>query len=281
MKKLMFLIPLMFLLGIFLVNAAGVDCNLSFPLTNGKLGNFSSFNVTYNASGSAGNVTAWVEGRSATTRNSSFSFVANATNTSNRFHVNITLANSIILEDSNDWEFRATCYLNASQTSTVQYTAVTTSATNTGILLDRTTPNTPTGITYTNPVQSGNTITATIARANTNRCFILFGSPTAPRKAMTLSGSTCTFTAGRDNPPNSDYQTYIMADDRTNQSISDVQSVTVRAVTSDSGGLFGDAAIFSGGATGGAKPFSKVNNNQIALILVLALAFLYFKNKKH
>ena len=243
MKKLFLILPL-FLLSLFFVNAAGIDCNLSVPST---LGNLSVFNVTYNASITTHNVSAFVEGRSATTRNSSFSFIANNTNTSNRFHVNVTLQNEVIAEDSDDWEFRATCYLNASGSET----SVTTSSTISNRLLDRHKPAPPTAITFTNPLEVDNTITATINRNLANRCFIRFGSPSTPRNAMTLSGSTCTFTVGRDNPINSDYQTFIEADDRTNSTLSNVQSVTIRAVSSDGGGLFGGGTITTGANVGG------------------------------
>ncbi len=274
MKKLMFLIPFIFLLSIFFVNA---DCNL----TSTSIGNRTALNVSINTSGGDNilSATASFWATSASTRNSS-ELIGNVSNTSNRLHVNYTFPDSMILEDSNDYTVWATCYLNSSQ-ATIDNVKVENSTILTSVLFDRTKPAVPTGITYTNPVKDGNTIKATINLELANRCWIRFGGQNTERKAMTLSGSTCTFTAGVNNPPNSDYQAYISADDRTNETLSSVQNVIIRAVQSDGGGLFGDTLVSQTDSFGkGKQPFSKFDNKSIAVILILILLFLYFKNKK-
>jgi len=277
----------MFLLSLFYVNAS-IDCNLTVPTS---IGNLSVLNATFNTSadGSTGNVSVFFEGRSASVRNSSFSFVANITNTSNLRHVNLTLPNSAILEDSDDWEFRATCYANASSSTITIAENVATSSTITGRLLDRTDPSSPTSITFTNPVKVDDTITATITRDTANRCYIRFGSSNAPRKAMTLSGSTCTYTVSRENPPNGAYAVFIEADDRTNSTPTNQQNVEILSATSDGGGILSGAQIQLPQSTGiqgafgaSTNPFlAKANNmlssNPIVVILVLGLLIYIIK----
>jgi len=287
MKKILLIFPLVFLFSLFFVHAT-ISCNLTVPTV---VNSGTALNVSYNISGAQSdvNVSVFIEARSASTRNSSYSFVANVTNTSNLRHTNFTFTTSLttlIIEDSNDYDFRATCYLNQSGVSTIGGTAdtVTTSSTLSDRTIDRTTPTVPASITYTNPVQRANTITSTINLNNTNRCWIRFGSSNVERRTMAISGSgdlrTCTFTVGRNSPPNSDYASYLSADDRSNETLSTSRNIVIRGTTSDGGGLLGDTIVTQTDGFEKQSPFSKVDNKSIAVILVLILLFLYFKNKK-
>lgn len=160
----------------------------------------------------------------------------------------------------------------------------------TTVTIDQTNPTAPTAITFSNPVEDGETITATINRDDSNRCFIRFGGNTVPRLAMTLSGSTCTYTVTRNNPPNSDYQAYVSADDAgtDSEAISSVQSITISAVKSDGGGLFGAGAQITfpndnsvQSALGVSNnPFAPKNDKKTIAIVLIIILVLYLRNKK-
>ena len=292
MNKKLLLIPLFFIFSLFFVNA-GIDCNLSIPNTN-RIGNNTILNITFNVSadGSTGNMTVDVQAQSASTRNSTYANIdLNGTgNTSQLRHFNITFRNAIVLEDSNDYSFRAFCYMNNTQAfGTNEYGGVSSAVAD--VLVDRHRPAPVAAITFTNPVKTDNTITATLNRELANRCWIRFGGPLVPRRAMTLSGSTCTFTVGRDNPPNSDYPAFIESDDRTNVTLSTQQSITILGSTSDGGGILSGATIEIPQSKGGqsilkgqqSNPFApkkQDKDNWVIWAVGAFLVFLYFKGKK-
>lgn len=291
MKKLILLLPLVFLLGIIFVSAID-DCNLTAPnSTNNVIRSGFMFNVTHNQTGDGteNNITVVIQAKSASTLNTSYSVVINETNATNLRHLNVSLQGKFVLGDSNDYVFRALCFWNGTGEGSK------TSAEVSGVTLDRSKPQVATSITFTNPVKDTQTITATIDRNTTNKCFIKFGGHTVERRAMTLSGTTCTYTVGKNNPPNSDYDTYINTDDNTNTTDSGIQYVSIKAVSSDGGGLFGGStfvteggdssgqSVFGGGTS--SNPFLpnqgfKLDDKTGALLIIGLLVFLYIKNKK-
>ena len=289
-KKLLFVVYLALLFGIMNISAnAALTCGFQAPSASGSsLGNLSLINVSYSDSGATtptrASYTVSVNISSPSTRNSSsVSSIFDIANTTGGtmaalFSVNSSFPNSIIVEDSTDYTLACSCRNNTD--------AVNCNATLTSTLVDRTSPSPPTAITFTNPLQDGNTITATIDRTLANRCWILFGGAGVPRRAMTLSGSTCTFTVAKDTPPNSDYQTFVQADDRTNTTNSAVQSITIRGTPSGGGGLYGanieiDNSQGQSVIGGQSNPFAPKKNNDVFVWAVLAfVAFLLFKGKK-
>ena|SRR3990167_6321145 len=279
MKKTILISLLVFLLSLFFVYADELTCTLLAPTTGSSVGNLSVFNLSFAGGTNNATVTGYFNASSASTRNSSAGTLLWSLANLTAIHtlngsINITINKSMIFEDSDDVVVEA-----AVETSVGR---VDCGSTATGVLVDRTMPAPPTGITYTNPLVVDNTITATINRELANQCFIRFGSSNAPRKAMALSSSTCTFTVARDNPPNSDYQTFISASDRTNETLSTVQNVVIRAVTSDGGGVLGGTLVKtpSGVSAQSVFPTLDAKNKQVLAIVLLLLAFLYFKNKK-
>lgn len=296
MKKLMLLLPFIFLIGILFVNAT-IDCNITNPSTNSIINTGTQLNITYNAStsGNTANVTVALFAKSiAQSQNTSFyALIFNQSNISNRLHVNITFpSTNPVLGDASDYSFFATCYENATAAGATA-DQVTNSSIISSVQLDRTSPSVATGITFTNPVGASGTITASITRGNTNRCFLRFGGPSVSRTAMTLSGSTCTFTVTSNNPPNSDYSTFVETDDNSNSTLSAVQYITIRGTKSDGGGLFGGTLVTTGdssssgqSAIGGSSsnPFLpnqgfKFDEKTGAVIIIALLAYLYFKKK--
>lgn len=256
---------------------AAIDCNLTVPTV---VGNLSQINVSVNTTGTVTTSAAFFAYSSLTRNSSTATMLANVTNSSRTLAVNLTFGNNIILEDSNDYSVYAICYNNGTGTNGALES--TTSATTTGITFDRTKPTPPTAITFTNPVKSGDTITATIDRANANRCYIQFGGTNTPLLAMTLSGSTCTYTVSSNNPPNSAYNTFFVANDRTNSTTSSLNYVTVQSTTSGggtlSGTLTGDQAQIQQVQDASTSP-SKNKATMLLIVLGIGL-FLLFGNKK-
>src|SRR3990167_3138370 len=156
----------------------------------------------------------------------------------------------------------------------------------TTVTVDLSNPTAPTAVTFSNPVEADETITATINRQDSNRCFVRFGSSGAPRQAMTLSGSTCTFTVTSNNPPNSAYQAFVTADDNgaDAEALSAAQNIEITATRSDGGGLFGDGAQITlpndnsvQSALGlSSNPFAPKDKKMVFLIIVIIVAIIYF-----
>jgi len=160
----------------------------------------------------------------------------------------------------------------------------------TTVTVDLSNPTAPTAVTFSNPVEADETITATINRQDSNRCFVRFGGVGAPRQAMTLSGTTCTFTVTANNPPNSAYHAFVTADDAGSDSeaLSAVQNIEITATKNDGGGLFGagasivmpnDNSVQS--ALGlSSNPFAPKQKQNAVVIVIIIIAIIISKNKK-
>jgi len=159
----------------------------------------------------------------------------------------------------------------------------------TTVTIDQTDPSAPTSITYTNPVDDGDTLTSTIDRDNANRCWVKFGGN--PKVAMTLSGSTCTYTVTNGIPVNSIYETVFSADDGTDaEAVAAI--VTVQITATPNGGLVigGGEAVISVDADGNptnsaigfnSNPFNPKQKQNNALVVAIVGAFvLYMVFKK-
>src|SRR3990167_2546930 len=287
MKKTI-LLPIMLLFLIFGVTSvsAAFNCGFQVPASGGTIGNRSLINVSFsgdNTYGQNATINISVSMISVSTRNNTLAtgIITNLTNHT-ATSINMTLNNSFAFDDSNDYTLNCECYAG-NQTASCN-------STRTSITLDRTSPAPLTGITFTNPVLADNTITATINLELANRCWVRFGGPSVARRAMTLSGSTCTFTASKDNPPNSDYETYLEADDGTNATLTTLQYITIRASQSDGGGILSGATIQLPPSKGGQSllgggssknPFAPQNkgNNGIIVIAIIVL-LIYLRNNK-
>lgn len=138
MKKVTSILFLsMFFLVISAVSSlATIDVNLTVgsTITTGGY-----FNISYNASDTMNNVSVLLEGRSTSTINSSFSVIANFTNSTQLRRANYTLSDANILVDATDWTFRATVFENGS-CSNCGSASVATSASVTGVTLSRSRP---------------------------------------------------------------------------------------------------------------------------------------------
>lgn len=226
---------------------------------------------------------------SASTANSSTRVIYNITNSTatnaNLGYVNFTFGDDLILEDSNDYS------CTAISTGVGAADAVTSSALT--VLVDRTAPTAASAVTFANPIADAGTVTATLTDANTIACFIRFGSPAAPRLAMTISGTTCTFTVGRNNPSNGAYQAFIETHDNTNATLTSAQNIEILAVLSDGGGLFSGAQVqlpanqgLQGALGGSSNPFApkqglqQLLSNPIVLIIIGITAYLLLSKKK-
>lgn len=292
MKKIIILpfLILAFVLGasqVFAVEATG-SCGFTSQLASGgSIGNNTLINVSYNyINGTQINISVYLT--SPSTRNSTVAtgLIANITNVT-AGSINLTMNNTFRFDDSNDYTLDCKCFGNTTISS---YSC---NSTRTGMLLDRTRPETPSAITFTNPVKDTDTITATINLELANQCFIKFGGN---KIAMTRSGSTCTFTAARgsNSPADSDYQMAIIADDRTNETQSADQSVTIDANPNGDGGWLGGGLQYTSsdnqniqGALGGGssnpfapKPTGLKSIPPLGWVIIAIVAVMLFGNKK-
>lgn len=297
MKKLIFIIPFIFLLSLF--SASAINCAFITPAANGAtLQAGSIINITFSNGGLATTdeiISLIINASSPSTRNSSAltRIIANQSNltgavlmASSSINLSLPVQSFDWIEDSNDYTLTASV-----ENSTAR---VDCNATRTSVILDRTTPSIATGITYTSPVRDTNTITATINAVNSNRCYIKFGGN--PLTLMTRSGtnnSLCTYTAARgtNNPADGDYPFIIKADDRSNSTDTSIRYVTIDADQSGDSGYLSNAvvqvvqtsdgrqSILGGGQANPFLPKKKNNDNMIILMVVVFLAFLYLRKK--
>lgn len=285
MKKILFL---MVFLGLFCVGIANATIStpiMTSPATGGTIAQNGVINIT-----SANTVINWtsclVQAMSPSTANSSWSTVINLTNTTENDaglgDLNGTLSSMYVLEDASDYSWRAICY-NSSDAEATGSSA--TSAIVTSVIVDRTTPTAPSSVTFSNPVESGETITATVVGAETTNCYIRFGSQNTPRYVMSLSGNTCTYTVTGDNPPDSSYSAFVEASDGKDNTFSSAQNIEIDAVKSDGGGVLSGAQVtLTGGSSNPLSPRSRLRDllsNPIVIVVVLAGAGLYFYNKNN
>lgn len=276
-KKL--LVPI-FMTLLFVFSAFGYTITMRSPATNGYITTGSLLNVSFD---SGENLTALaIFAYSSSTRNSSSSsLVINISNNTatdfNTGDANATFRSSFVFDDSNDYTFTCTAYNNSGATQAC-------SVSSTGVDIDTQVTTAPSSITFSNPVQSGNTITATVSLANAHLCYIGFGGN--PRQSMTRSGTTCTYTVQRDSPPNGDYQVILTASDGTNESTSATQYITIRSALSDGGGLWGGTLVEekSNGAQSvlgsSSNPFQKNDNRGLLIVVAIVLGLILFKGKR-
>lgn len=256
MKKLIIL-PLLILALILGANSvfAVFNCGIQTPSSNTYIGNRTLINITFSGDNTYGqnatfNATATLF--SLLSRNSSaVNIIKNITNHT-ATSINMTFNNSFVFDDANSYTLNCRCFAgnqSAACNSTV-----------TGLVIDRTKPAAVTAVTFTNPVTDTKTITATMNINLARKCWIKLGGN---RIAMTLSGSTCTYTAtrGASSPPDGDYQMSIIADDFTNETASAEQSVTIDADQNGDGGWLGGGLQYTPsanqglqGALGGGSP---------------------------
>lgn len=287
MKKIISLISLIFFLNIFSVYS--LNCGFERPASSfSSLGNNTLINVSYSNAGiTEATIRVDVNISSPSTRNSSsLTSIFSISNTtggslSAPFSVNSSFPNGVIIEDSNDYTIACSC--------TNSTTSVNCNSTRTSMTVDRLLPAPPSSITFSNPLKAGDTITMTINRGLANSCFVLFGGTGVSRTPMTLSGSTCTYTVQANSPSNGDYQTYFSASDKLNETLSNLNYVTVSASGSGGDGILtGEIPLPSSqkgqSILGGQQtnPFvpQKKNDNWGMWAVVGFLVFLYFKGKK-
>ncbi len=286
MKKIISIL-LMFLMSLLLANFANAafSCNVSSQQSINEGTNISIAVSTGMGTAYYGEIYMYSAGQTQNT--STTTLIANVTN-STLSTLNFTMPSfdALILQDGSDYTVGVIVW-NGTDTTKGQSDANRTGCTNiSSRTLDRTKPSVPTSIVFTNPLKDTNTITATINRSAANRCFVRFGGPSVERRAMTLSGSTCTFTVGQNNPPNSDYQAYVEADDRTNATLSVIQYITIRAVQSDGGGLFGGTLVTTqdqngqSALGGSSNPFAPKKNNTQTIIIIAIIVYFVFLRKK-
>jgi len=259
----------------------GTELNASFNVTDQQgagqnTGNFSSVSVLF-------------EARSTLTANSSFAFLANATNTSAQNYTNFTMpaANLIIIEPADNYDIRATCY-GITVGSSDAGDNVTVATTVTGVTIDLgDVPAIPTTSHATDTVfddVTTKTVTYAVAGPNTTSCRIAFLSDgDAPRFsgtntfAMTHSGDTCTYTVSKAAVPDGTYSTYVQATDETNSSIS--SKVNLRIKTLEGGAI--DPISEIGVNLDKVIPDNR-KNLQIAVVLILFVVIgwaMFFKKK--
>ena len=280
MKKILILLPLIFILSMFYAYGLACGFNNPTPASSSTIGNNTMLNASYSNAGTT-DPTISIEfslQSSSLSRNTSLSMIANISNNTAVFglaSINTSFPNSVIMDDAGDYTLSCACY-NSTGSSGAK---VACNSTRTSMTLDRTVPDLPSAITFTNPLVADDTITATINRGLANSCYVRFGGIGDINRVMTLSGSTCTFTVGIDSPPNSDYNGFIVASDGLNSTLSSIQSITIRARKSDGGGLLGGAVIMDGQAA--QSPFiPKTNDKAMLGLAILILAFMYFRSKK-
>lgn len=207
------------------VNAASFSCNMSIPSVVNKL---TPLNVSYNTTSTATAdfeiITVLFEALSGSTFNSSFSVVANSTNTTNNRHVNLTFGDDIQLPDAPDYQFRATCF-NGSGALSGNEGGVTTS-TVTGIRLDRSNP-VVTGINNIGTNIKASSATITFGVQNTTHWELLKNGVIVTGAKVTSNFSnqskSVTFTLGSKG----EYQ--IRVKDGTNTTTSTAISYSVAA----------------------------------------------------
>lgn len=277
---------IIFMVLLALLMAFGVQAQASITLvtTTWNSGTLINFSVKTANDGSLVNISNLaVFASSSSTRNSTSFLVYNISNTTatngDLGYLNFTLGPNIHSQLENAIDFTVT----TKTTGVGDSDAVTSTTSNVFIVAN--TVAAPTSITFSNPIEDTNTITATIVRANANQCYIRFGSPSAPRTSMTLSGTTCTYTASRDNPPNGAYQSYFEAFDGNTAVLSAMQNVEINIVKSDGGSLFYGTQLKlpqTGDSSNPFAPQSKLKtllSNPIVIIAIVLIGIGLYNKK--
>lgn len=237
-----------------------LSCGFQNPTTasNGVLNSGGIINVSFGNTGGIAStrdaIRVYVNISSSFTANSSTSttigFNINSTNgTQNKDSVNISLdtISNVILEDGQSYTLNCYCE-NRTTSDTVGANSIACNSTRTGIYVDRTIPQSPTGVTPSGELTSAEqTVSATINGANTTGCIVEFKdkNPGNSRYAMVHSVNSCSlaFTG----IPAGVYRYAVIADDGLNTTESAESTMTIELRTA----ARKKAYIASGGAIGG------------------------------
>lgn len=211
--------------------------------------------------------------KSASTANSSWGYLALATNVStNPLSINVTF-DSAVLEDSNDYIFNASCR----NRSNYIYDSLST-----GVIVNNTIPTAPTSLSpASGTVDDDGTVSfsSTVTGARTTGCTLIFngGNPGQSSYTMTHSGNTCTYSLA--SIPEQTFKWYIRASDGTDTANSaeryfevdmPTRATKTAAILQSQGGAIqpptkaGGFFTITGGSTIGGM-------NPTALIIILAI----------
>lgn len=275
MKKL---ILLMAMISVLIVGmASAFTATINTPASSGTITAASKLNVSVANWGDNDTIRCAIVAYSSSTANSSARALANITNATGQSEsVNITFSADLILEDSNDYTFAATCYNGTTEGTPIAVAA--TSVTN--VIVSRTTPSVPTTSHASETVFDENsaTITYTVTGTDTTGCRISFGRQGlfsgTNTYAMTHSGNSCTYVVTEGNPPEGDYVTQVRASDGVDTAISANRDFVIDFVESDTpdigDGLQVDIGRFAG---------MKISDNMITAIIVIIVALVLFGKK--
>jgi len=278
MKKL---IILMAVLGLFIVGlVSAFTATINTPSTGGTITAASKLNVSVGEWGDNASIRCALMASSPSTANSSTSLIFNTTNaTTVTDSVNVTFSANIVLEDSNDYTFTATCYNGTDSTATDSADA----ASVTSVIVSRTTPTAPTTTHTTDTVfddVTTKTLTYTVVDATTTGCRIAFLDDGAgPRFtgtntfAMTYSGTSCTYVVTKAAIPDMTYNVYVQASDGVDTAVS---AKGVFRIETMAGGGTDDDVNWSVGL----EYMSKSTKQLLLFILILGGGYFLFFNKK-
>lgn len=159
--------------------------------------------------------------RSTSTANSSYLYLANATNTSAGQIIFNTTFNSLLLEDSNDYSFYASCWNATGQSN---------STASTSVRVDNTIPQAPSSLSPAAGTTDGDGIinfTTTVTGANTTGCILFFPNvnPGSKSYTMTHSGNLCWYQLTTKSEQTFDY--IVEASDGTNKTNSSQTRINI------------------------------------------------------
>lgn len=275
-KKTIFLIFLMSLMLVLGVNAS--NCAFVTPVSGGYLTTGSLINMTYaDFNISIGEIVIHINASSISTANSSsyeITLCSNETNADNMpsGYINWSFndTTNLILEPANDYTFVGWI---ENVTPGAYVGSVVCNATVTNIKIDRgDKPSTPTTTTTAGTLSFGSTLTYTVNDANTTECRIAFmphkqtasytGSNT---KAMTYSGTSCTYTIGYEIADGL-YDMYGWASDGMNHTESAKLAMTIDVRVDDTVDGYEDMIVPV------AKKITEERFKNIAVILLVIMA---------
>ena len=159
----LFTLVFLIIIALALNVSAAIQCNATVTVG-------AHLNITYNSSdGTWTTVYAKINVSSSSTANSTASFVANVSNTSNPRHINLTLGSDLVIEDSNVYSVTGICYgtrSGISEDSGENQSAITSA---TGVTIDRTAPTAPTSVQPGSVTQTNKTLSflATVTGTDT------------------------------------------------------------------------------------------------------------------
>jgi len=286
MRRQAILLALMLLAVIGVVYAAFPTCTIDAPATGATVAAAITANVTLSATTDLQDNETLINCTwnvwSSATANSSSSAVAmlvtdtNITANSSFTHLINTTLNVTYYEDSDNYNVKVTCVGNNSRSCT---------DTNTGIRINNGVPTMPSTVlpaADTKDTDGDMTFSAAVAGNETTDCTLVFSgtNPGSGGYVMTHSGDTCTVSLT--GIPNSVYDWYIAASDKT-----DITNSAVRVLTIDQPKVSpgAKAAIASGivpaesgqviGGTGGG-----IDSTLVVLVALGGLAIWYFVLRK-